>query len=88
MLLHVARMAAPLAERLTIYSHGDNELTTQLKDEFAEKPLTIESRKIISVERKGDNKVIVQLEDGESKEEGFLVSLSSNQQFSPTVYRS
>ncbi|KAK1148487.1 hypothetical protein N8T08_009492 [Aspergillus melleus] len=77
MLLHVARMAVPLAERLTVYSHGDNELTTKLKGEFEGKPLTIESRKIISVERKGENKVIVQLEDGESKEEGFLASMPS-----------
>lgn len=78
MLLFIARMAARLAQQITVYSHGSEELTAQLKSEFEGKPLTIESRKIVAVEQKGENSVIIHLEDGESREESFLVSLAPN----------
>lgn len=72
-----ARMAATLAERITVYSHGNEELTAQLRNEFEGKPLMIEPRKIGSVEQKDHSTMTIRFEDGESTEEGFLVCLIS-----------
>ncbi|KAL4756565.1 thioredoxin reductase gliT [Aspergillus foveolatus] len=74
MILHMARMASPLAKKITVYCHGNEELTAQAKKEFENKPLTIEPRKITAVEKQGDS-VIVQFDDGQTRQEGFLVSV-------------
>lgn len=74
MILHMARMASPLAKKVTVYCHGNEELTAQVHKEFEGKPLTIEPRKITALEKQGE-RVTVQFEDGESREEGFLVSI-------------
>lgn len=75
MILHMARMASPLAKKVTVYCHGNEELTAQVQKEFENKPLTIEPRKITAVEKQGDS-VIVQFDDGQTRQEGFLVSIS------------
>jgi thioredoxin reductase len=75
MILHMARMASPLAKKVTVYCHGNEELTAQAQKEFEGKPLTIEPRKITAVEKRGDS-VIVQFDDGQTRQEGFLVSIS------------
>ncbi|MCJ1247518.1 hypothetical protein MMC30_004732 [Trapelia coarctata] len=74
LILHMARMASPLAEHVTVYSHGNEELTAQVQKEFEGKPLTVEPRKITALERKGEH-VTVYFEDGDSREEAFLVSV-------------
>lgn len=74
MILHMARMASPLAKHVTVYCHGNDELAAQTQKEFEGKPLTIEPRKIAALERKGDH-VIVHFEDGERREETFMVSV-------------
>ncbi|KAL4767474.1 hypothetical protein BDW60DRAFT_220503 [Aspergillus nidulans var. acristatus] len=74
MILHMARMASPLAKKVTVYCHGNEELTAQAQKEFEGKPLTIEPRKITAVEKRGDS-VIVQFDDGQTRQEGFLVSV-------------
>ncbi|ERF77100.1 hypothetical protein EPUS_09239 [Endocarpon pusillum Z07020] len=74
MILHMARMASPLAKHVTIYCHGNKELSTQLQKEFQGKPLTIEPRKIAALERR-DEHVTVHFEDGGSRKEAFFVSV-------------
>ncbi|KAL4741670.1 hypothetical protein BDV11DRAFT_212874 [Aspergillus similis] len=74
MILHMARMASPLAKKVTVYCHGNEELTAQAQKEFESKALTIEPRKITAVEKQGDS-VIVQFDDGQTRKEGFLVSV-------------
>ncbi|KAL4745016.1 hypothetical protein BDW72DRAFT_69413 [Aspergillus terricola var. indicus] len=74
MILHMARMASPLAKKVTVYCHGNEELTAQAQKEFENKPLTIEPRRITAVEKQGDS-VIVQFDDGQTRQEGFLVSV-------------
>lgn len=66
-------MASPLAEHVTVYCHGNEELTAQVHKEFEGKPLTVEPRKIAAVEPNGEH-VAVHFEDGDSREEAFLVS--------------
>ncbi|KAA8644987.1 hypothetical protein EYZ11_008716 [Aspergillus tanneri] len=75
-ILHMARMAAPLAGKLTVYCNGNGGLAEEAKREFADKPLTIEPRKIASLDPKGEH-IIVRFEDGDSKEEAFMVSVPS-----------
>ncbi|KAA8645296.1 hypothetical protein EYZ11_003683 [Aspergillus tanneri] len=74
MILHMTRMASPLAKHVTVYCHGNDELTAQVHKEFEGKPLAIEPRRITAVESNG-NRVTVHFEDGDSREEGFLVSV-------------
>ncbi|KAI0126672.1 thioredoxin reductase glit [Xylariales sp. AK1849] len=78
MILHMARMATPLAGHVTVYCHGNEDLTTLVTKEFEGKPLTIEPKKITAVQAKnkdGHGGVTVQFEDGSTKEEAFLVSV-------------
>jgi len=74
MILNMARMAAPLAAKVTVYCHGNAELTAEAEKEFKGKPLTIEPRKIVAMERNGDC-IRLCFEDGASSDEGFLVSV-------------
>lgn len=69
-------MTVPMAEKITIYCHGDEEICAQVTKEFEGKPLTIEVQRIIAVEEIG-GRVRVHLASGETREEGFLVSRSN-----------
>ncbi|KIX09581.1 uncharacterized protein Z518_00661 [Rhinocladiella mackenziei CBS 650.93] len=75
--LHMARMVARLAASVTIYSNGDITVTEQLEKQLAGKPLTIEPRRITSLERKGTrgSDMTVHFEDGNSKDEVFLAHI-------------
>ncbi|KAL4735791.1 hypothetical protein BDV11DRAFT_211765 [Aspergillus similis] len=74
MILHMARMASPLAKKITVYCDGNEELAAQLQKEFEGKPLTIEPRKITGVDKQSES-VTVQFDSGQSRQEGFLVSV-------------
>ncbi|KAL5337255.1 hypothetical protein BJX70DRAFT_399900 [Aspergillus crustosus] len=74
MILHMARMATPLAKKVTVYCHGNEELTSQVLKEFEGKPLSFEPRRVTAVKKLGE-RVTVHFEDGETREEGFLVSV-------------
>jgi hypothetical protein len=72
-IVHQVQMAGPFVENVTIYCHGDEEITTQVQNVFEGKSVVVEPRKIVALERK-DTKIIVHLESGGSREEAFLVS--------------
>lgn len=80
MVLHMARMATNLAEEVTIYCHGNQDLTAQFQKELEGKGVPVDGRKIVSVERCGDNGESVKLhfEDGSTKQERFLVNVPNS----------
>ncbi|KAK4184514.1 hypothetical protein QBC35DRAFT_477191 [Podospora australis] len=75
MVLHTARMASRLAQKITIYTHGNEAYTAALQKEFEGKPLTIDARKIVSMEKTGENHLKMEFDDGEVVEHGFLVAV-------------
>ncbi len=72
--LHLARMAKRLTPNVTIYTDGAEELSEQIRLALGESDIKVDNRRIVRLE-KGPQKseVIVHLEDGTSKREGFLV---------------
>ena len=74
MVLHMARMAAPLAKHVTVYCNGDSDVAAAMEKEFEGRPLTVEARKISKLEEKDEHGTVkVHFDDGEVKEERFLV---------------
>lgn len=82
MVLHMAGMAAPLAKNLVVYADGDSNIAKQMTTAVEGKRLTVEPRKIASIERKHPDhtEVIVHFEDGSTKEETFMVRTQAEQQ--------
>lgn len=76
MILHMARMAANLAEHVTIYCHGNEELTAKFEKDLETKDVTVEPRKVTAVEKSGDG-LRVYFEDGGFAEERFLANAPS-----------
>ena len=76
MAIHMAFMAGRLAKSITIYTNGEDTVTTQIKGSIdPAQPFTLEGRKIAKLEREPDNSAIhIYFEDGTSKRESFLVS--------------
>ena len=74
--LHVARQNLRLSEKVTMYTNGDEKLASEIKAKLEKRPVSamkVESRRISKLE-KGPNRaeVIVHLEDGTTKTEGFI----------------
>lgn len=79
--LHLARYANRLADKVTIYTHGNGEVTSAIEAAISQcavqsktrKNITIEPRKIAKLVKVGAKaEVEVNFEDGEKKTEGFL----------------
>ncbi|KAI0385081.1 hypothetical protein F5Y04DRAFT_269031 [Hypomontagnella monticulosa] len=73
--MHMAGNAAQLSGEVTLYTHGNDDMTTQLNGIVApESNFRVEPRRIKRLsENTQANSVIVEFEDGSSKEEKFLV---------------
>ncbi|KAI1261143.1 FAD/NAD(P)-binding domain-containing protein [Xylariaceae sp. FL1019] len=69
--MNMAENAAQLSEAVSLYTNGNETLTTQLGSMVSSK-FKIEARKIARL-RKGSSTAIVEFEDGTQKEEKFLV---------------
>lgn len=73
--IHAAENASQLSQKVTIYTHGNDSLTSALgamtsrKDEWS-----IEPRIIENLSAGPSNSAVVEFEDGTSKPEKFLVS--------------
>jgi gliotoxin/aspirochlorine biosynthesis thioredoxin reductase len=70
--LHLGRMAKRLAEKVTIYSNGDQELGDQIKIAAGDE-IQVDNRHITRLQKGAKGGVIVHFSDGEQKMEGFLV---------------
>ncbi|KAI0128145.1 thioredoxin reductase glit [Hypoxylon sp. NC0597] len=73
----IARMAARLAGRVTVYTDGNEELGTRIREELKSPgKFHIEDRRVVSLSKdphvEGDAGVIVTLEDGSTNSEMFL----------------
>ena len=69
-------MVAALARDIVVYTNGDADVTETLQAAAEGRRVTIEPRRIVSLQRKDTNhsKIIVHFEDGETRTEAFLVS--------------
>jgi hypothetical protein len=76
--LHVAGMVAPLAKDIVVYSNGDADVTEKMLAATEGKRVTVESRKIVALERKDPElpEVVIRLADGSTREEAFMVRLN------------
>lgn len=76
MALHMAGMAASLAKDVVVYANGDASVAERMKAACEGKRVAVEPRKIVAIERKrpDQTEVLVHFEDGEAREETFLVS--------------
>jgi hypothetical protein len=81
MVLHMAGMAAPLAKELVVYADGDSSIAKQMTAATEGKRVTVEPRKIAAIERKHSDhtEVIVHFEDGNTREETFMVRSHTEQ---------
>jgi thioredoxin reductase len=79
--LHIARYANRLADKVTIYTNGNDKVTEEVKKALAackpesktRKNISIEQRKIVKfVKLENGADVEVVLEDGDKRTEGFL----------------
>ena len=77
--LHVAGMVAPLARDIVVYSNGDKKVAEDIKTAVDGRRVTIEPRKIRALERKRPHhpEIVVHFDDGETRSEAFMVSLSN-----------
>ncbi|KAL4779861.1 hypothetical protein BJX76DRAFT_351470 [Aspergillus varians] len=79
--LHVLRMALQLAERVTVYTDGNEEFAAELRAELGEMHAVVDTRKIVRLEKGAEGaQVLVHFADSDekgdgqgSKVEGFLV---------------
>lgn len=70
----MAENAAQLSDSVTLYTHGNSDLTTQLATITGNSKFKVESRRIKHLSgNTGQNSVVVEFEDGSSKVEKFLV---------------
>lgn len=73
LVVHMGENAAQLSKSVTLYTHGDEEMATQL-DPFADDTFKVERRPIERLTPGDDGKsVTVEFVDGSKKEETFLV---------------
>jgi len=74
--LHMARMAKRLSDKVTIYSNGDEEVSSELSKIAADAGFAVETRRVVRLEKDGGTRsgIVVHLEDGTMATEGFLVS--------------
>lgn len=74
--LHVAGMVAPLAKDIVVYSDGDESIAEQLKKAMDGRRVSIETRRILALERKHPDhpEVIVRLDGVDTRSEAFMVS--------------
>lgn len=71
--IHGAENAAQLSKEVTLYTHGDQDLTGQL-NAFANLTFKVEPRRIKRlVDNAQANTVTVEFEDGSTREEKFLL---------------
>jgi hypothetical protein len=70
-------MVAPLAKDIVVYSNGDADVTEKMLAATDGKRVTVESRKIVALERKDPDfpEVVVRFADGNTREEAFIVGL-------------
>jgi hypothetical protein len=82
MVLHLGNNALRLADKLTVYTDGDSVMTAKMQEALvkANSRITLESRKIarLSMKSSDASDVVVTLEDGSTKTEGFIVSFIFN----------
>lgn len=72
--VHAAENASQLSESVTLYTHGNEALTAGLSLAISKKPNWILEQRIVKrLVKAEDDSVIVELEDGSSKKEKFLV---------------
>ncbi|KAI1307414.1 FAD/NAD(P)-binding domain-containing protein [Xylaria venustula] len=71
LVVHMAENAAQLSDTVTLYTHGNEELTTQLAP-VANDKFKVDNRKIKRL-IDSDGSVTIEFEDGSTKEEKFLV---------------
>ena len=78
MAFHVGNYALQLADKLTIYTNGDDVITAKIRGALAkgDSRITLETRKIarLSMKSPDASDVIVTFEDGSTMTEGFIVS--------------
>jgi hypothetical protein len=68
-------MVAPLAKDIVFYSNGDANVTEAIKVATKGRRVTIEPRRIVSLQRKdpGHPEIIVRFEHGDTRIEAFMV---------------
>ncbi|KAK0654945.1 hypothetical protein B0T16DRAFT_395906 [Cercophora newfieldiana] len=75
--VHMARMAKRLSGRVTIYTDGDGELGSKLKEVIGgDGAIVVDGRRVVKLEKASAEsgvKVLVHLDGGEIVKEGFLV---------------
>lgn len=78
--MHVSGMAASLAQNVVIYTNGDENATESMTAATKDRRLTIEGRKIVSIEQAQPDHpdVLVHLEDGSTRTEAFMVSKAAS----------
>lgn len=64
--------ARKFAEKITIYTHGNQKLAEDIRDAARDNATLYDARKIIRMEKLPDG-VLIEFEDGEIKEEAFIV---------------
>ncbi|OAA74555.1 thioredoxin reductase GliT [Akanthomyces lecanii RCEF 1005] len=87
-LSHVGLLAKRLASRITIYTNGDAALAAALPAPSSASATTVETRRITKLAMKdypASSIVIVTLEDGTTREEGFLASHPWVEQGAPSL---
>lgn len=87
-LSHVGLLAKRLAERVTIYTDGDAALAAALPPPSSGATTAIETRKVTKLAMKdwpASSTVVVTLEDGTTREEGFLASHPWVEQGAPSL---
>ena len=69
-------MVAPLARNIVIYSNGDANVSEAIKAASKGRRVTIEPRKIVSLQRKypDHTEIIVHFDNGKTRNEAFMVS--------------
>lgn len=69
-------MVAPLAKDIVVYTNGDANVTETIKAAAKDRHVTVEPRKIVSMQRKDPDhsEILVHFEDGDTRSETFLVS--------------
>ncbi|CRK00456.1 hypothetical protein BN1708_009553 [Verticillium longisporum] len=71
--VHIAWMAKQLADRVTIYAHGDEAMIRDLEAAIDKTPFVVDARRIARMEHgPGETEVTLYFEDGTSVTEGFL----------------
>lgn len=73
-------MVAPLAKDIVVYTNGDADVTEKMLKATEGKRVTVEARRIVSLERKQPDQpeIVVRFEDGGMREEAFMVRTSGS----------